>query len=94
MEPGETLEECVQREVFEEVGIRVKNVTYFKSQSWPFPDSLMIGFTAEYDSGKISMDRSEVLDADWFDADHLPQVPEKKVLAGELIDWFVKRQKT
>ncbi len=94
VEPGERLEDCVRREVFEEVGIRVKNITYFKSQPWPFPDSLMIGFTADYDSGQISMDKSEVLDADWFDAGHLPMVPEKKVLAGELIDWFVESQKT
>ena len=94
VEPGETLEECVQREVFEEVGIRVKNIAYFKSQPWPFPDSLMIGFTAEYDSGQISMDTSEVLDANWFDVNHLPMVPEKQVLAGELIHWFVENQKT
>lgn len=92
VEPGETLEECVQREVFEEVGIQVKNITYFKSQSWPFPDSLMIGFTAQYDHGQISMDTTEVLDADWFDADHLPMVPGKQVLAGELINWFVRSQ--
>ena len=94
VEPGETLEECLRREVFEEVGILVKNIAYFKSQSWPFPDSLMIGFTAEYDSGKISMDPSEILDAGWFDADHLPMIPGKQVLAGELIDWFVRSQKT
>ncbi|MCP4718485.1 MAG: NAD(+) diphosphatase [Desulfobacteraceae bacterium] len=94
VEPGESLEECVQREVFEEVGIRVKNIIYFKSQSWPFPDSLMIGFTAEYDSGLISMDPAEILDAGWFDADHLPMTPGKQVLAGELIDWFVQNQKT
>jgi NAD+ diphosphatase len=93
VEPGETLEECVHREVFEEAGIKVKNISYFKSQSWPFPDSLMIGFTAQYDSGTISMDTNEILDADWFDADHLPMVPEKKVLAGQLIDWFVHSQK-
>jgi len=93
VEPGETLEECVRREVFEEVGIQVKNIVYFKSQSWPFPDSLMIGFTAQYDSGHISVDPREILDADWFDADHLPMVPAKQVLAGELIDWFVRSQK-
>jgi len=58
VEPGETLEECLRREVFEEVGIQVKHIRYFKSQSWPFPDSLMIGFTAQYDSGQISRDPS------------------------------------
>ncbi len=93
VEPGESLEECVRREVFEEVAIQVKNITYFKSQPWPFPDSLMIGFTAEYDSGQISMDHTEILDADWFDANHLPMIPDKQVLAGELIDWFVQNQK-
>ena len=56
-------------------------------------NSLMIGFTAEYESGQIVMDPAEILDAGWFDADHLPMVPEKQVLAGELIDWFVRRQK-
>ncbi len=92
VEPGETLEECLRREVFEEVGIQVKHIRYFKSQSWPFPDSLMIGFTAQYDSGQISRDPSEILEAGWFEADHLPTIPEKKVLAGELIDWFVRSQ--
>lgn len=87
--PGETLEECIQREVFEEVGIQVRNITYFKSQSWPFPDSLMIGFTADHDSGDISIDPSEILEAGWFDTDHLPKTPGKYTLAGELIDWFV-----
>lgn len=93
VEPGETLEECLRREVFEEVGIQVKDIRYFKSQSWPFPDSLMVGFTAQYDSGQISMDPSEILEAGWFDADHLPMTPDRKVLAGKLIDWFVCSQK-
>ena len=66
VEPGETLEECVNREIFEEAGIKIKNVQYFKSQSWPFPDSLMIGFTAVYESGKLSIDREEIVEAGWF----------------------------
>jgi NAD+ diphosphatase len=94
VEPGETLEECLRREVFEEVGIQVKHIRYFKSQSWPFPDSLMIGFTAQYDRGQIARDPSEILEAAWFDADNLPMIPDKKVLAGELIDWFVRSQKS
>ena len=90
MEPGESLEECVRREVFEEVGIQVKNITYFKSQSWPFPDSLMVGFTADHDSGQISIDPEEILEAGWFDVDHLPKTPAKYSISGKLIDWFVR----
>ena len=87
----ERLEDCVKREVFEETGIRVKNVTYFGSQPWPFPDSLMIGFTAEYDSGEICIDRAEIAEAGWFKADELPLVPGKPTLSGELINWFTAR---
>ena len=92
VEPGESLEDCVHREIFEESGIRVKRIRYFKSQSWPFPDSLMIGFTAEYAGGDISIDRTELLEARWFTKDTLPLVPGKHSLAGELIDWFVRAQ--
>ncbi len=90
--PGETLEDCVRREIFEETGIRIKNIRYFKSQPWPFPDSLMIGFTAEYAGGSISIDTNEILEAGWFTKDSLPLVPGKQSLAGELIEWFVKHQ--
>jgi len=71
-EPGETLEETVHREVYEEVGIRVKNIRYFASQPWPFPHSLMIAFHADYESGDINIDPTEIEDADWFSADKLP----------------------
>jgi NAD+ diphosphatase len=91
--PGETLEECVRREIFEESGIKLKNIQYFKSQSWPFPDSLMIGFTADYDSGALIIDESEILEAGWFTKDNLPLIPGKYSLAGELIDWFVNRHR-
>ncbi|MBU2627879.1 MAG: NAD(+) diphosphatase, partial [Proteobacteria bacterium] len=90
VEPGESLEACIKREIFEEVGIKVKNIQYFKSQSWPFPDSLMIGFTAEYESGRLLIDTNEIVEADWFDAQTLPLVPGKQALAGELIEWFVQ----
>ncbi len=90
VEPDETLEECVKREVFEETGIKVKNVQYFKSQPWPFPDSLMIGFTAEYDSGELVIDQEEILEASWFSPDNLPLIPSKYTIARELIDWFVE----
>ena len=92
VEPGEALEECVKREIFEEAGINVKNIQYFKSQPWPFPDSLMIGFTAEYESGKIIIDTKEIAEAAWFKADNLPIIPGKQTLAGELIEWFVLNQ--
>ncbi len=88
VEPGENLEECIQREVREEVGIAVKNIRYFGSQPWPFPDSLMIGFTAEYDSGEIEIDASEIVHADWFSADDLPPIPPRLSIARHLIDWF------
>ena len=88
VEPGETLEECVKREVREEVGIAVKNIRYFGSQPWPFPDSLMIAFTAEYAAGKIQIDNSEIVDAGWFSPDVLPSIPPKISIARHLIDWF------
>lgn len=91
VEPGETFEECVQREVKEEVGLNVKNIKYFGSQPWPFPDSLMVGFTAEYDSGDIKIDNREILAAEWFAADRLPLIPGKGSIARQLIDWFMLR---
>ena len=66
VEPGESIEEAVHREVLEEVGIKIKNLKYMKSQSWPFPNSLMLAFTAEYDSGDIKVDGDEILKAKWF----------------------------
>lgn len=90
VEPGETFEECVQREVKEEVGLIVKNIKYFGSQPWPFPDSLMVGFTAEYDSGDINIDKREILDAGWFTVDQLPLIPSTGSIARQLIDWFIK----
>lgn len=90
VEPGETLEECVVREVREEAGILVKNVRYFGSQPWPFPDSLMLGFTAEYADGEITVDHAEITDAQWFAADELPNIPPKLSIARSLIDWFVE----
>ncbi|MCP4749316.1 MAG: NAD(+) diphosphatase [Proteobacteria bacterium] len=89
VEPGETLEECVAREVKEEVGLEVKNIKYFNSQPWPFPHSLMIAFTAEYAGGEIAVDGVEIVKADWFAADKLPHRPPANIsIAGRLIDWF------
>jgi NAD+ diphosphatase len=92
VEPGESLEEAVAREVKEEVGIDIKDIKYFGSQPWPFPHSLMIGFTATYAGGEITLDDSEIEDAGWFTADHLPQIPGKISIARKLIDWFVEKQ--
>ncbi len=92
VEPGESLEEAVVREVKEEVGISVKDIKYFGSQPWPFPHSLMIGFTATYTSGEISLHDEEIEDAGWFTADHLPRIPDKISIARKLIDWYLEEQ--
>jgi NAD+ diphosphatase len=95
VEPGETLEETVAREIKEETGIDVKNIRYFGSQPWPFPDSLMIAFTARYAGGEIKADGEEIVEAKWFAADQLPNIPGKISIARTLIDWFVaKHNKT
>jgi NAD+ diphosphatase len=86
VESGESLEETVLREIREEVGITVKNLRYFGSQPWPFPHSLMIGFTAEYDSGELQVDGQEILDARFFDAGELPMIPPPLSIARQLID--------
>jgi len=91
VEPGETLEECLQREVREEVGIEVENICYFGSQPWPFPASFMIAFTAEYAGGEIAVDGSEILDAGWFSVDSLPSIPTKISISRKLIEWFIEK---
>ena len=89
VEPGESLEACAHREVFEEVGIRIKNVRYFGSQPWPFPNSLMLGFTAEYESGEIRLEESELADAQWFSIGNFPSLPPRMTIARKLIDWCI-----
>jgi NAD+ diphosphatase len=91
VEPGETLEDAVIREIREEAGIDVKNIRYFGSQPWPFPDSLMVGFTAEYAGGEIRIDNKEILDARWFGVDDLPEIPDKISIARRLIDSFLAK---
>jgi NAD+ diphosphatase len=86
---GESLEETLVREVREEVGIVVRNVSYFGSQPWPFPNSLMIAFTAEWESGEIVVDPVELSDAKWFAADELPMIPPPLSIARRLIDAWV-----
>ena len=90
VEAGESLEETVKREVFEEVGIRVRNIRYFGSQDWPFPHSLMLGFTAEYESGEIKPDGEEISHADWFAPDQMPPIPPFGSISRELIEDFIK----
>jgi len=90
VEPGETLEDAVHREIAEEVGIKVREVRYFGSQPWPFPDSLMIGFTAKYASGELKIDHNEIAEAHWFHRDNLPNIPGNVSIARRLIDWFVE----
>jgi NAD+ diphosphatase len=89
-EIGETLEETLEREVFEEVGVRVKNPRYFGSQPWPFPHSLMIGFVAEWAGGDIRVDGKEILEARWFRPDALPSIPPPISIARRLIDAWVE----
>lgn len=93
MEPGETLEEAVIREVKEETGITVKDIRYFGSQPWPFPHSLMIGFAANYASGEIALNDGENVDVRWFTADNLPRLPGKLSIARKLIDSFIEEQR-
>ena len=86
VETGETLEEAVVREVREETGIEIQNLSYFASQPWPYPCGLMVGFTADYAGGEIHLQRSELSRGGWFDRDSLPQIPEKLSIARQLID--------
>jgi NAD+ diphosphatase len=91
VEPGETIEDCVRREIREEVGVEVVPPVYFGSQSWAFPHSLMIAYTAEYAGGTLRPDATEIEDARWFDPDHLPPLPSRVSIARRLIDATVAR---
>jgi len=89
VEPGETLEQCLAREVQEETGIKIANARYFASQPWPFPHSLMIAFVADYAGGEITPAPDEIEDAQWFALDALPNLPAKISIARRLIDSIV-----
>jgi NAD+ diphosphatase len=92
VEPGESLEETVHREIREEVGVEVGNVRYFGSQPWPFPHSLMIGFTARWKSGDIRIDAKEIEDARWFSPEDMPPaLPSPMSIARRLVDDFLAR---
>jgi NAD+ diphosphatase len=94
VEPGESLEETVAREIEEEVGVRVTNIRYFGSQPWPFPNSLMIGFVADYESGELRPEPGEIEDAAWFTVDNLPGLPSRLSIARALIDDWIERRRT
>ena len=91
VEPGETMEQAVHREVREEVGVELGEVRYVASQPWPFPHSLMIGFEATWASGEIVIDESEIVDAQWYRPDALPMIPPTMSIARTLIDRWLER---
>jgi NAD+ diphosphatase len=85
VEPGESVESTLQREIMEEVAIRIKNIRYFGSQPWPFPGQLMLGFFVDYDSGEIHIDGTEISDAGWYHSQNLPLIPGEGTIAGRMI---------
>jgi NAD+ diphosphatase len=85
VEAGESLEDCVHREVAEEVNVRVENLRYYGSQSWPFPHSLMVAYSAEWLSGEIVKQEGEIEDAQWYPLDALPKIPPRFSISGHLI---------
>ena len=89
VEPGESLEETLVREVKEEVGVDVGDIRYFGSQSWPFPHSLMLGFFATWQGGEIVCEPTEIVDAKWFRAAELPMIPPRPSISRQLIDAWV-----
>lgn len=93
VETGESLEEAVVREVAEETAITIKNLRYFKSQPWPYPCGLMVGFFAEYESGELKLQESELSRGNWFNKNSLPTIPEKLSLARMLIDKWLEEHK-
>jgi NAD+ diphosphatase len=90
VEPGESLEEAVVREVHEEVGLELTDIRYFGSQPWPFPHQLMIGFTARYAGGEIQIEPTELAEAGWYGRDALPALPGKISISRRLIDAWIE----
>lgn len=89
IEPGESPEEAVAREIWEEVGLKVRNIRYWRGQSWPFPNSLMLGFIADYAGEEINVDGEEIAAADWFAANNLPDIPSPPSISRAIIDAYI-----
>ena len=87
---GETSEEAVKREILEETGLDVKNITYFGNQPWPYPSGLMVGFIADYAGGEINLQDEELSSGDFYTRDNLPELPRKLSLARKMIDWWIE----
>ena len=93
VEAGESAEDAVRREVREEVGLEIKNICYKYSQSWPFPDSLMLGFVADYAGGEINVDGEEIAEADFYSIDDLPVLPNHGSIARRIIEEYIAESK-
>ncbi len=89
LEPGETLEECVAREVKEETGLSIKNITFFGNQPWPYPSGLMVGYIADYAEGEIRLQEEELSSGAFYTRENLPELPRKASLARTMIDWWL-----
>lgn len=89
LEVGETLEQCVQREVMEETGLTINHLTYFGSQPWPYPSGIMVGFFADYVSGEVKLQKEELSTGTFFTKDHLPELPAKLSIARRMIEWWI-----
>lgn len=91
LEAGETLEECVVREVMEETGLKITNISYWGNQPWPYPSTQMIGFVADYVSGELHLQDEELSSGAFYTKDNLPQLPRKVSLARRMIDWWLEQ---
>lgn len=91
LETGETLEQCVEREVMEETGLKVKNIRYWGNQPWPYPSNLMVGFIADYAGGEIQLQEEELSSGAFYGKDNLPEIPRKLSLARKMIDWWLEQ---